>query len=191
MDQDLEIEGKKLEIVKYAFDRFYEGGFHATTMEAALGGSGISKRTLYKYFPSKEDLIEAVLRLYGEHVVDEMFGPVAAIEDPREQIVEFFDVNKISGRMLTRGCLGMKAAQEYAGKNGRIVELGRYASSRGEAKFLELCKLAGFAEPERVAKQLNLIFQGALVLSHASGETSSFISARDTAAAILEKTAAR
>ncbi len=189
MDQDLEIEGKKLEIVKNAFDRFYEGGFHATSMEAALGGTGISKRTLYKYFPSKEDLIEAVLRLYGEHVVDDLFGPVADIEDPRKQIVEFFDVNEIEGRMLTRGCLGMKAAQEYAGKNGRIVEFGRYASSRGEAKFLELCKLAGFAEPGRVAKQLNLLFQGALVLSHTSGETSAFISARDAAAAILEKAA--
>ncbi|WP_188080190.1 TetR/AcrR family transcriptional regulator [Neorhizobium sp. P12A] len=189
MHQDLEIEGKKLEIVKYAFDRFYEGGFRATSMEAALGGSGISKRTLYKYFASKEDLIEAVLRLYGEHVVDEMFGPVAAIEDPREQIVEFFNVNKVEGRMLTRGCLGMKAAQEYAGKNGRIVEFGRYASSRGEAKFLELCRLADFAEPERLAKRLNLIFQGALVLSHASGETSSFISARDAAVAILEQAA--
>ena len=189
MDQDLEIEGKKLEIVKNAFDRFYEDGFHATTMEAALGGTGISKRTLYKYFSSKEELIEAVLRLYGEHVVDDLFGPVASIEDPRKQIVEFFDVNKIEGRMLTRGCLGMKAAQEYAGKNGRIVEFGRYASSRGEAKFLELCRLANFVEPERVAKQLNLIFQGALVLSHTSGETSSFISARDTAAAILEKAA--
>src|SRR5271154_468191 len=50
MGQNVEIEDKKLEIVRYAFDRFYEGGFHATGMEAALAGSGISKRTLYKYF---------------------------------------------------------------------------------------------------------------------------------------------
>src|ERR1700747_930333 len=92
MEQGTEIEGKKLEIVKYAFDRFYEGGFHATGMEAALAGSGISKRTIYKYFPSKEDLIEAVLRLYSEAIVDELFGPVANISDPREQIVAFFDV---------------------------------------------------------------------------------------------------
>ncbi len=53
MDQDVEREGKKLEIVKYAFDRFHDGGFHATGMEAALAGSGISKRTIYKYFPQK------------------------------------------------------------------------------------------------------------------------------------------
>src|ERR1700742_931002 len=95
MDRDMEIEGKKLEIVKYAFDRFYAGGFHATGMEAALAGSGISKRTLYKYFPAKENLIEAVLHLYSELIVHELFDPVAHIADPREQIVEFFDVRRL------------------------------------------------------------------------------------------------
>jgi AcrR family transcriptional regulator len=189
MSQGAQLEGKKLEIVKYAFDRFYEGGFHATGMEAALVGSGISKRTLYKYFPSKEDLIEAVLQLYAEAVVDELFGPVADISDPREQIVAFFDVERINGRMLTRGCLGMKAAQEFAGKHDGIVALGRYASSRGEAKFIDLCERAGFAEPAYLAKQLNLIFQGALILSHTSGDTSPFMLAKDAASAVLEKAA--
>lgn len=186
MEQGMEIEGKKLEIVKCAFDRFYDAGFHATGMEAALVGSGISKRTLYKYFPSKEDLIEAVLQLYSEGVVHELFDPVAHISNPREQIIEFFDVRKIIGRMLTRGCLGAKAAQEYAGKHKRIVELGIAASSRGEVKFLELCKRAGFAKPQRLAKQLNLLLQGALALSHASGETSAFLLAKDAVAAVLE-----
>ena len=190
MNEDVELEGKKLEIVKYAFDRFYESGFHATGVEAALAGSGISKRTIYKYFPSKEDLIEAVLRLYGEVVVHKLFGPVANISDPREQIVAFFDVRKIGGRMLTRGCLGMKAAQEYAGKHPDIVALGRCTASLGEGKFLALCKQAGLAEPARVAKQLNLIFQGALSLSHTSGDTSAFLLAKDMASAVLDKAAA-
>jgi AcrR family transcriptional regulator len=189
MDQHREIEGKELEIVKYAFDRFYEDGFHATGMEAALAGSGISKRTLYKYFPSKEDLVEAVLRLYGEAIVHELFDPVASISDPREQIVAFFDVRRTTGRLLTRGCLGMKAAQEYAGKHDGIVELGINASLRGEAKFLELCKRAEVVRPQRVAKQLNLLLQGALVLSHASGDPSPFLLAKDAASAILEKAA--
>jgi alkyl sulfatase BDS1-like metallo-beta-lactamase superfamily hydrolase len=88
----------------------------------------------------------------------------------RKQIIGFFDVQKATGRVLTRGCLGLKAAQEYAGKHDRIVELGRHASTRGEKKFVELCKQAGFAKPERLAKQLNLIFQGALgVLAHVWG----------------------
>ena len=186
MGQDSEIASKKLEIIKYAFDRFYEGGFHATSMEAVLAGSGISKRTLYRYFQSKEDLIEAVLWLYSEAVVQDLFDPVASISDPCEQIIEFFDVSKIAGRMLTRGCLGMKAAQEFAGKHDGIVELGIYANSRGETKFVELCKRAGFAKPEHVARQLNLVFQGALALSHATGDPSPFLLAKETASAVLK-----
>src|ERR1700748_488198 len=104
MEQGTEIEGKKLEIVKYAFDRFYEAGFHATGMEAALAGSGISKRTLYKYFQSKEDLIEAVLWLYSESITHHLFDPVSGISNPRTQIIEFFDVKKVTGRAFTRGC---------------------------------------------------------------------------------------
>jgi hypothetical protein len=53
-------------------------------------------------------------------------------------------------------------------------------------KFLELCKRAGFAKPQRLAKQLNLLLQGALALSHASGETSAFLLAKDAAVAVLE-----
>jgi AcrR family transcriptional regulator len=189
MGRNVGFEGKKLEIVKFALDRFYEGGFHATGMEAALAGSGISKRTIYKYFPSKEDLIEAVLQLYSEGVVRELFDPVANITDPREQIIAFFDVRKVTGRMLMRGCLGMKAAQEYAGKHEGIVGLGRSAGSLGESKFLELCKRANFAEPTRLAHQLNLVFQGALALSHASGSTSPFLLAKGVASTILENAA--
>jgi hypothetical protein len=87
--------------------------------------------------------------------------------------------------VLTRRQL--KAAQEYAGKHDRIVELGRHASLRGEVKFLELCKQAGYAEPERLARQLNLILQGALALAQTSGDLSPFLLAKDTASAVLEK----
>ena len=40
-----------------------------------MADSGISKRTLYKYFSSKEELIEAVLDHYGECIVHEFFDP--------------------------------------------------------------------------------------------------------------------
>jgi hypothetical protein len=130
-----------------------------------------------------------VLLLYSELIVHDIFDPVADISDPHEQIIAFFDVRSITGRMFTRGCLGIRAAQEYAGKHYGIVQLGVNATSCGEAKFIELCKRAGFAEPARLAKQLNLIFQGALVLSHTSGNTTSFLLAKDAALAVLDKAA--
>src|ERR1700761_4292044 len=88
-------DDKRLQIVKWAFDRFYEGGFHATAIDAVMSDSGISKRTLYKYFSSKEELIEAVLDYYGAGIVRELFDPVvSASDDPRQQIMAFFDIRK-------------------------------------------------------------------------------------------------
>ncbi len=98
MAGNAQAEEKKREIVKWAFDRFYEGGFHATGIDTAMAGSGISKRTLYKYFSSKEELIEAVLVHYGEFIMHELFDPVAAIKDPRKQIMAFFDARESNDR---------------------------------------------------------------------------------------------
>jgi hypothetical protein len=53
MGEGVEIECKKLEIVKYALDQFYKAGFHVTRMEAAFA-AGISKWRIYKYLPSSE-----------------------------------------------------------------------------------------------------------------------------------------
>ena len=185
-------EEKKLEIVKWAFDRFYEGGFHATGIDTAMAGSGISKRTLYKYFSSKEELIEAVLVHYGEFIMHELFDPVVAIKDPRKQIMAFFDIRKtMIDESPTRGCLGIKASQEYVGKHEGIVALGRTAASNVEERFIELCKRAGFAQPARLGKQINVLFQGALLLAHVSGDSSSFVSAKAAVSTLLEQAASQ
>jgi len=189
---DVQAEDKKLEIVKWAFDRFYEGGFHATGIDTAMAGSGISKRTLYKYFPSKEELIAAVLVHYGEFIMHELFDPVAAIKDPKKQIIAFFDVRRtMLDENPTRGCLAIKACQEYLGKHEGIVALGRSSTLNVEERFVELCKRAGFAQPAALGKQINVLFQGALLLAHISGESSSFVSAKAAVSTMLEQAAAQ
>jgi AcrR family transcriptional regulator len=188
MASNPQAEDKKLEIVKWASDRFYEGGFHATGIDTAMAGSGISKRTLYKYFPSKEDLIEAVLVHYGEFIMHELFDPVAAIKDPGKQILAFFDVRKaMIDQDPTRGCLGIKASQEYVGKHEGIAALGRSAASRVEERFVELCKRAGFAQSAKLGKQINVLFQGSLLLSQVFGDSSSFVSAKAAVSTLLDQ----
>jgi AcrR family transcriptional regulator len=192
MPGDAQAEDKKLEIVKWAFDRFYEGGFHATGIDTAMAGSGISKRTLYKYFPSKEELIAAVLVHYGEFIMHELFDPVAAIKDPKKQIIAFFDVRRtMVDENPTRGCLAIKACQEYLGKHEGIVALGKSSALKVEERFVELCKRAGFAQPAALGKQINVLFQGALLLAHISGESTSFVSAKTVVSTMLEQVAAQ
>ena len=188
MAGDTRGDDKKREIVRQAFDRFYDGGFHATGVDAVLSESGISKRTLYKYFPTKGDLIEAVLEHYGQFIVGKLFDPVAASnEEPRQQIMAFFDARKaMIDENPTRGCLGIKAAQEFVGKHAGLAAHGKHAALYVERRFVELCERAGLARPAEVGKQINVLFQGALLLSQVYGDGSPFVSAKHAVAALLE-----
>ncbi|HTN40751.1 MAG TPA: TetR/AcrR family transcriptional regulator, partial [Asticcacaulis sp.] len=60
-----------------------------------------------------------------------------------------------------RGCLAMKAGQEYIGKHDGIAARGKVASLYIERRFIDLCQKAGLKNPADTGRQLNLLFQGA------------------------------
>ncbi|WP_042696154.1 TetR/AcrR family transcriptional regulator [Azospirillum sp. B506] len=55
-------DARPQEIVAAAMDVFAERGFAATRLEEVAARAGISKGTLYLYFPGKEELFKAVVR---------------------------------------------------------------------------------------------------------------------------------
>lgn len=173
---------KRQEILDQAQRLFWCGGFHATGVDTVLADTGISKRTLYKYFPSKEHLIEAVLDQYGGAVDSALFEPALARSgDPREQMLAVFDVRR---EMMVcsnfQGCLAMKAGIEYIGKHAGIEARSRQSSVYVEARFIELCREAGLKDAEAVGRQINLLFQGAVMTAQMRRETDVFDAAKAT-----------
>ena len=94
------------EIAAAALEVFAERGFAGARMEEIARRAGVTKGTVYLYFPSKEDLFRAVVREsivpgveIGERLVSEFEGDSAALlrelvwrwwefmEDPRVQLV--------------------------------------------------------------------------------------------------------
>ena len=65
------------ELLLAALDLFVEKGFAATRVEEVALRAGVSKGTLFLYFPSKEDLFKAVVR---ENVVHSVVQGAAEIE---------------------------------------------------------------------------------------------------------------
>ncbi|MCW6511175.1 TetR/AcrR family transcriptional regulator [Lichenifustis flavocetrariae] len=188
MTNEERVGGKKLDIVKRAYDRFYDGGFHATGVDTVLADSGISKRTLYKHFPTKENLIEAVLHHYAAGVVQNLFAPVRAKGgDARAQIEAFFDLRAaMIDAQPARGCLGIKAAQEYAGRHAGIAAWGERAAREVESQFVRLCEEVGVAHPADLGRQINIVFQGTVVLAQALGDSSPFVQAKQAVATLLD-----
>ncbi len=171
---------KRQEIVDRAYRLFYDGGFHATGVDAVMADTGISKRTLYKYFPSKEHLVEAVLAKYAGAVDGLLFKPaLKRSDDPRGQIRALFDVRReMMEASACQGCLAMKAAGEYAGKHEGITANGARSSQYIEGRFVALCEKAGMVDAGLRGRQINLLFQGAIQTSQMRGNTETFDAAK-------------
>lgn len=79
-------EDRPQEIVAAALDVFAERGFAAARLDDVAARAGVSKGTLYLYFPSKEDLFKAVIRAAilpnlerAERMIAEVPGPSFAL----------------------------------------------------------------------------------------------------------------
>ena len=53
----------KERILDLAQDRFFKMGFNKVTLYELSGELGISKKTMYKFFPSKEELVKTIVRM--------------------------------------------------------------------------------------------------------------------------------
>ena len=58
-------------ILLTAHDLFYRDGIRATGIDRVIAESGVAKKTFYRYFPSKDDLIVAFLE-YRHRQLDEL-----------------------------------------------------------------------------------------------------------------------
>jgi TetR/AcrR family transcriptional regulator len=79
-------EARPQELLDAALDLFVEKGFAATRSEEVAARAGVSKGTLYLYYPSKEDLLKAVIRANisreiaeGEDIVRGFDGPTTEL----------------------------------------------------------------------------------------------------------------
>jgi len=51
-------------LIKTALELFAKNGLHATGVDSIVEQSGVTKKTLYAHFRSKDELVLAVLRYY-------------------------------------------------------------------------------------------------------------------------------
>ncbi len=103
-----EIERKREEIIDAAEKLFFSEGFKETSMDEIAKKSEFSKRTVYKYFESKEDLYSAIalrgLELYNKIIIENTTNKKSGfekLESVAKALVKLKKVNLNYAKVIT------------------------------------------------------------------------------------------
>jgi len=151
---------------------FYSQGIRAIGVDTVAAEIGISKRTLYNYFPSKEGLVIAYLT--RRYVV-----PKPTDDPPLDQILAAFDrLERGIAKENFRGCPFVNAVTELG---DAVAKIAADVKEQRRLWFRELLSRLDATDADGLATQLTLLIEGAI---------SAALVRRDPALARAAKTAA-
>ena len=149
---------------------FYRHGYRAIGVDTLAAESGIGKMTLYRHYPSKDDLIVAFLRDSNEDFWKYFEQSTEDAPSGREKLLAFFEA--LQSYVTSPACYGcpfINVATEYPEVEyaGHQVALEHKRSVR--ARFIQLAEEAGARQPESLANALLLLMDGAYMAARMYG----------------------
>jgi AcrR family transcriptional regulator len=146
-----------------AADLFYREGIGTTGVDRISAEAGVSKRSLYQHFGGKDALVAAALVDHG-HAILERYIPVDDSEAPgRQKILDVFDaLSRWSKAPDFRGCPFVNVATELANPHHPARAVARDYKLRLERYFARQARVGGAKNPNVLAEQLLMLFDGAI-----------------------------
>ncbi len=93
-------QGPKERIITHAEDRFLSSGFNKVTLDELSSELGISKKTMYKFFPSKDELLKTIIRAMERRVERNITKIVESEKPVVQKLAEFMlFIGKVAGRL--------------------------------------------------------------------------------------------
>ena len=168
---------------------FYRLGFAAAGVDLIVRESGVAKMTLYRHYPSKDDLIAAWLERadaqFSEHF-ERWAGP--ADRPARERLVGVFTgLQKLVSSPTCLGCPFLLAASEFPEPATRAHQVARRHKQRVRERLRAMAAGAGAADAGALGDQLLLLMDGAFMAARLfGGGDHPGRHVRDAAAALLD-----
>jgi len=83
----------RLRILKYSRNKFHNEGFYKTTMDELARELHVSKKTIYKYFPSKENLLEEICLDTSCEIMNKIESIIDGTEDVVVKFVKLLNMH--------------------------------------------------------------------------------------------------
>jgi len=161
-------------IVRAAGDLFYQEGIHAVSMDRVATHAGLTKRTLYYHFESKDALVTAYLEARSGPTFANLVKTMENAEGGvAGGIAQLFRGLAAWGRTpIAKGCPFIRAAGELTAQPGHpAIAVAARHKTETEEWLRTRCRDAGVADPKRLAAQLMVLMDGAIaqMLVHGDG----------------------
>ena len=131
-------------------------------VEALCKAAGVSKRSMYQMFESKDELLAAAVERRAERTAAEVMPPAGSALSPRERILYVFArLEALAPQPAYLGCPYLVVQVELKDAEHPASRVARRVKQELEAFFREQARLGGAADPELLGRQLILLFDGA------------------------------
>jgi len=122
------LQSKKQDLVRHeiwhaAIDLFYLQGFDEVTIDQIAERAGVSRRTFFRYFASKDDVMGSTTKAYGEALEQAIRAEAPALGA--------FEVAK-------RSVANVLMCQPSSAITERVLQIGKRSSAALSAQFLQL-----------------------------------------------------
>lgn len=159
-------------ILNTARELFYREGVRAVGVDTVVAQSGVAKTSLYRWFPSKDALIAAVLQ---EEAKDRWAGwdynLANADPDPREQLrAEFKGIARYVSSSKFRGCPFMNVITEFPDPEHPARKIAIEMTQELRRRMRVLVDKLEVRDPVELTDQLVLLVDGAFSTAQALGK---------------------
>ena len=146
-----------------ANELFYEEGVHSVGIDRVIERAGVAKASLYNTFGSKEELIRAYLAARHETRSRRVLNAIDRFETPRDRLLAVFDAQTEQfAQPGFRGCAFVNASAESS-PGGSVEAVCDLTRTWLRELFVGLAGDAGASDPEALAGQLVMLYDGASV----------------------------
>jgi AcrR family transcriptional regulator len=175
-------------ILDSSYGLFSQRGIQAVGVDEVIESAGVAKATLYRHFPSKDDLVLAFLELREQRWTHELVeaGAKSRGSTPEEQLLAIFDVfDEWFRREDFEACSFISV----------LLEMGpQHPAGRASMRHLEnirsvvrrLAKEAGLRDPASFAHSWHILMKGSIVAA-AEGDLEAARRARSMARLLINQ----
>ncbi|GGC12628.1 TetR family transcriptional regulator [Oxalicibacterium flavum] len=177
---------KKEALVGKAMELFAKGGYTAIGIDRILAEAGVAKMTLYKYFPSKTDLILEVLVRRDDYFRNSLMAAAERKKSTAAKIQALFTWHEEWFRRDDfNGCMFINAAAEFHERDSPIHQVAARHKQLIVDYIEGVLKDEYGARARKLARQINMLLDGAIDAAHVIGNPNAAAEAWEAAKSLL------